>query len=269
MKKASKKTTGAAGRVLPVTGAAEASTSTGLSGSTPPSDDGVTPTIRDIPAGQRRVGRARAEGIASLDDTDLVAILLGTGTAGRSVAVVANDLLERMGGLQGLSRLGPTALADHAGLSLAKAVRLAASLELGRRSFERTARPREPLRHPSAVAGWFASRLGGLDHEEMWVVALDGRNGMRGTRRVSQGGLHGCSVTARDILRLALADAATAIVLIHNHPSGDPSPSTEDLIMTKTVVTAAAVVGTPLVDHVIVTRVGRYISLRDIGALGL
>ena len=79
----------------------------------------------------------------------------------------------------------------------------------------------------------------------MWVVSLDGRNGMRGTRRVAQGGLHGCSVGARDFLRAALAHAASAIVLVHNHPSGDPTPSSEDIAMTRTVADAAELIGHP------------------------
>lgn len=215
----------------------------------------------------RHRGRALAEGVASLDDTDLIAILLGAGIAGQPVALIASRLLERCGGLEGLSILGPTALAEQPGLGLAKATRLAASLELGRRSFERSARPREPLRTPAAIAAWFHARLGRLEHEEMWVLALDGRNGLRGTRRVAQGGLHGCSVTARDILRVALVDAASSVVLIHNHPSGDPTPSMEDIAMTRAVAAAAAVVGTPLVDHVIVTNTGRHVSLLDLGAL--
>ena len=187
--------------------------------------------------------------------------------AGQPAATVASGLLERFGGIEGLSRLGPTALADQPGLGLAKALRLAASLELGCRSFERAARPHKPLRTPEAVASWFTSRIGRLKHEEMWVLALDGRYGLRGARRVAQGGLHGCSVAARDILRVALADAASAMILIHNHPSGDPTPSIEDLAMTRAVVAAAAIVGMPLIDHVIVTGSGAYVSLRDLGAL--
>jgi DNA repair protein RadC len=132
---------------------------------------------------------------------------------------------------------------------------------------EQVMRSRPNARHPQAVADLFVPRIGWLDYEELWVVSLDGRNGIQSTRRVAQGGLHGCSVTARDILRVALAGAATAIVLVHNHPSGDPSPSTEDLTLTTAVAAAAAVVGMPLVDHVIVTRAGGYVSLRDIGAL--
>lgn len=215
----------------------------------------------------RRQRRALEEGVASLDDTDLVNLLLGTGVADQPVAAVASGLLERIGGIEGLSRLGPAALADQLGLGLARALRLAASLELGYRWFERSTRPRERLRKPAAVATWFNSRLGRLDHEEMWVLALDGRNGLRGTRRVAQGGLHGCSVTARDILRAALAYSASAVILIHNHPSGDPAPSMEDLAMTRAVAAAADVVGTPLIDHVIVTGTGAYVSLRELGAL--
>ena len=215
----------------------------------------------------RHRGRTLTEGVAALDDTDLIAILLGTGVAGRQVALMASGLLERAGGLEGLARLGPTALADQPGLSFARAMRLAAALELGRRSCERSANPRERLRTPAAIATWFTARIGRLDHEEMWVLALDGRHGLRGTRRVAQGGLHGCSVTARDILRAALADAASSMVLIHNHPSGDPTPSKEDIAMTHVVAAAASIVGTPLVDHVIVTSTGGYVSLMDLGAL--
>jgi DNA repair protein RadC len=109
------------------------------------------------------------------------------------------------------------------------------------------------MSRPDKVADWFIRRVGPLAHEELWVLSLDGRNGLRGARRVSQGGLHGYSVAARDILRAALADAASKMVLIHNHPSGDPDPSVEDIVLTRTVSRAAAAVGTPLTDHVIIS----------------
>ena len=225
--------------------------------------DGTFPD--PFPRGPRE--RAMTDGIGALNDADLIAILLGTGMAGRPVATVACELLTQFGGFEGLSRSGPAVLAKERGLGVVKALRLSASLEIGHRHMEQVMRSRPTARHPRAVADLFVPRIGWLDYEEMWVVSLDGRNGIRSTRRVAQGGLHGCSVTARDILRVALAGAATAIVLVHNHPSGDPSPSTEDIALTKSVVAAAAVVGMPLVDHVIVTGAGGYVSLRDIGAL--
>ncbi|HSN96959.1 MAG TPA: JAB domain-containing protein, partial [Candidatus Nanopelagicales bacterium] len=94
------------------------------------------------------------------------------------------------------------------------------------------------------------------------------RNGMRGARRVAQGGQHGCSVSARDILRAALADAAAAMVLVHNHPSGDATPSPEDVEMTRSLAMAGFVVGVPLIDHVILAPDGHYASLLDLGLLG-
>jgi DNA repair protein RadC len=209
--------------------------------------------------------RALDEGVAALGDGDLLAVLLGTGLAGQPVALVAGALLDRFGGLGGLARVGPAALAAHPGVGLAKALRLAAALELGRRHAARTSSPREPVRTSAEVAARFGPRLGSLDHEEMWVLSLDGRNHLRGSRKVAQGGLHGCSVTARDILRVALADAASAIVLVHNHPSGDPTPSLEDVAMTRAVADAASIVGVPLVDHVVLASGGRHASLLDLG----
>lgn len=219
---------------------------------------------------ESRVGpreRALEEGVSALADGDLVAILLGTGTTGRPVQALACDVLEAFGGLEGLARHGPHALADHRGLGVAKAVRLAAALELGLRVQRRSARPREALTSSANVATWFRAEIGSLDHEEMWIVALDGRNGLRAARRVARGGLHGCSVTARDVLRAGLVEAASAFVLVHNHPSGDPQPSVEDIEMTRVVADAADVVGMPLVDHVVVTASGKYSSMLDLGIL--
>ncbi len=106
------------------------------------------------------------------------------------------------------------------------------------------------------VASWAKPRLGHLEHEELWVVALDGRGGFRGARLVAKGGLSGLSVRASDPLRLALRMGANAFVLVHNHPSGDPAPSAEDRTFTRRVANAGLVVGLPLVDHVVVARDG-------------
>lgn len=231
----------------------------------PPGLIGPSPLDKTRLPGPRE--RALEAGFAVLGDADLLAIVLGTGCAGRHVTLVSAALLEEFGGLEGLARAGPSSLAQHPGLGLAKALRIAGALELGRRAFQQAMRPREPLRTSASVAAYFMPRLCHLDHEELWVIALDGRNAVRGTRRVAQGGLHGCSVAPRDILRAALADAASAILLVHNHPSADPTPSMEDLAMTKTVADAAAVVGMPLLDHVIIGASGRYASLLDLGAM--
>lgn len=210
--------------------------------------------------------RAILEGIESLGDAELLALLLGTGTARRAVEPLAADLLSLSGGLESLAMLGVSALAEYPGMGLAKATRVGAGLELGRRALLRTvAWPREPLVSAAEVARW-ALPIAGLDHEQVWALALDGRNGLRAAKRVAQGGLHGCSLTARDLLRVMIREAASAFVLVHNHPSGDPTPSREDVELTHAVARAGNIVGVPLVDHVIVAASG-HVSLFERGMM--
>ena len=170
--------------------------------------------------------RAAEGGVESLGDAELLAILLGTGYAGVPVGTLAATLLEDNGGVAGLARAGLGHLAQQAGVGPAKGARLAAAVELGRRAVfaaSLDASPRMP--DQAAVEGWARARLATLDHEELWVLALDGRHGLRAARRVASGGIHGLHVGARDVLRVALREAASAFVLVHNHPSGDPAPS--------------------------------------------
>lgn len=210
--------------------------------------------------------RAVLEGVDSLGDAELLALLLGTGTPRRPVEALAMDLLMASGGLEGLATTGLSALAEHPGMGLAKAARVGAGLALGRRALLRTvAWPRAPLVSAREVANW-ALPLAGLAHEEVWALALDGRNGLRAAKRVAQGGLHGCAMTARDILRPMLREAASSFVLVHNHPSGDPAPSLEDIELTKIVARAAEIVSMPLVDHVIVAASG-HVSLFERGEI--
>jgi len=117
-----------------------------------------------------------------------------------------------------------------------------------------------------AVVVWARPRLATLDHEELWVLALDGRHGLRAARRAASGGIHGLHVGARDVLRIALREAASAFVLVHNHPSGDPAPSDEDVAFTRLVSDAASLVGTPLLDHVVIAR-QRSSSMLDLGLM--
>lgn len=210
--------------------------------------------------------RAQSDGTGTLGDADLLAILLGTGLAGRPVTVVAAALLDRFGGLGGLAKVGPAALAEHPGVGMAKALRVAAALELGARA----SRPPAGLvtvTSSAEVAAYMGPRLAQLAHEEMWLLCVDGRNRVRATRKIAQGGLHGLAIAPRDVLRAAIHEAASAIVLVHNHPAGDPTPSAADLATTKRVAEAADLVGSPLVDHVIVTPEGRYASMLDLGIL--
>ncbi len=197
---------------------------------------------------------ALAFGVQTLADADLVALLLGTGSPGESVALSAAALLDGSGGLAGLSRLGPHALARR-GIGPAKATRLAAALELGRRALLRSlGEERVVLDCFERVVSWAQPRLGPLEHEEVWLLSLDGKYGLKSARRIAQGGLHGCALLTRDVLSPALRDGASAMVLVHNHPSGDATPSAEDIAMTRAIRAAGEIVGIPLIDHIVVAR---------------
>ncbi|WP_437335313.1 JAB domain-containing protein [Sorangium sp. So ce394] len=164
-------------------------------------------------------------------------------------------------GLLELGRLSPHAITQRTELGLHDAQRLLAALELGRRVHAaRSRRPRR-LRSPRDIARFFEPTLAPLVHEELWMAALDVHRGVRGVRMLSRGGLTATVVQQTDVLRAALEMAATSFVLCHNHPSGDPKPTDEDVDLTNAVEHAAHLIGVPLADHVIVTPARRFSSV--------
>ncbi len=213
--------------------------------------------------------RALKSGVVELGDVELLSLLLGTGSVGCSVERVAQALLEAAGGLEGVARLGPHAFAAQVGVGPVKATRVAAALELGRRALIRSlSEERALIDCFEAAADWARPRLAALDHEEVWLLCLDGRSGLKASVRVAQGGLHGCAHPARDVLAPAVKNAAAAILLIHNHPSGDPEPSPDDVEMTRHVAKCADLIGIPLLDHVVVARGGARSIASSAGLLG-
>jgi DNA repair protein RadC len=207
--------------------------------------------------------RAVSVGVEMLGDAELLAIVLGTGCRGLPVTILAEMLLDEHGGLAGIARAGLGEMSQRAGVGMAKGARIAAAVELGRRAALAASLDAEVrLPNQAAVEAWARPRLATLDHEELWLLALDGHHGMKAARRVASGGIHGLHVSARDPLRIALREAASGFVLVHNHPSGDPEPSDEDVAFTRNVAGAAALVGVPMFDHVIVAR-RRSVSIVD------
>jgi DNA repair protein RadC len=189
-------------------------------------------------------------------DVELLSLLIGPAKAEGALTPAAR-LLDHAGGLEGIAKMTARDIALVAKVRADRALRVVATLELGRRLNAASKRTRrDALGSFGAVELWAAPRLSHLEHEEVWLLCLDGRNVLKAARRVARGGAHGCALTPRDVLTPALREAASAVVLVHNHPSGDPTPSPEDLHMTRALAAACELVGVPLLDHVVVAHGG-------------
>lgn len=221
--------------------------------------------IRELPRDERPRERLLGGGAAALSDAEVVAVLLRTGRAGASAVELARELLRGSNGLGGLQRASAAALRRR-GLGEAKAATVLAALELARRLARLELADREPLAHPEAAARYLALRYGLPDQEVMGALFLDTRNRLLAESEVYRGTLNRAAVEPRGLLKEALLRGAAGLVLFHTHPSGDPSPSAEDLAFTRRLADAGEVVGVRLVDHLILGSAGRWVSLRQRGA---
>ncbi len=201
-----------------------------------------------------------------MSEVELLALILDTGTARQDVAAVARELLARFGDLRGLSRASLPELQRQPGIGPAKASRLQASLELGRRSIARAVVPGDPIRSSQQVFDTFRPRLAHMDREHMVAVLLDTKHRVLKEVCLSVGCLDSTLVHPREVFRPAVVESAAAVILVHNHPSGDPTPSAEDRAVTRRLVANAELLGVELLDHVIVAQQG-CVSLRDRGEM--
>jgi DNA repair protein RadC len=222
----------------------------------------ANPMIRELPAGERPRERLLQSGGSSLSDSELLAVLLRTGRVGVSALQMAMDVLRENGGLAGLLTATPHSL-RRSGLGAAKAAALLAAVEIGRRLAREQLLDAEPLTRPVDVARYLALRYQTCDQEVMGALFLDARNLLLGEREMFRGTISRISVEPREILRECLQRGAAAIYLFHTHPSGDPSPSAEDLLFTRRMAEAAEIVGLRLADHVILGHRGRWVSLKE------
>jgi DNA repair protein RadC len=201
---------------------------------------------REGRAGTQPWSELRRREVDSLSDAEALAGVLG----GPRAIERAARLLDERGGLRSLARLG---FGEASALLGARpAGRLVCALALGRRAHASLDEPRPHVDDSAAVALWARGRLAYLEHEELWLLALDGRNRVLATRCLARGGPHALSLAPKDVLVQGLREGARALVLVHNHPSGDPTASEADARFTREVADAGAIVGMPLLDHVVV-----------------
>lgn len=205
-------------------------------------------------------------GAAALGDNELVAVVLGTGSGCLGVLDLANAVLRARGGLHGLVRSSPDELGQVAGIGPARGAQLLAALELGRRTLAHAPGARVRIRSPRDAAAYLLPVYGGRPTEIFGVVLLDAQHRVLRTTVVTKGTLNATIVEARDVFREALLGSAAALVLFHNHPSGDPTPSGEDDALTRRLAAAGTLMGVNVVDHIVIGD-ARYCSFREMGRL--
>ena len=224
-------------------------------------------TIRELPRTDRPRERLLDLGAHALSTSELLAIVIGSGGRGRSALRIGDEVMGfAQGSLRRLASRPVSELTRQGGVGRAKAVVIHAALELGRRMAAESRDESTPIRSPKDVVAAFAHRLEDLPVEEFHVAILDAQHRLERDVTVTRGILNSSLVHPREVFREAIAERAAAIILVHNHPSGDPTPSADDRNVTDQLVAAGRLLDIPVHDHVIIGR-GRYTSFAEAGLL--
>ncbi len=220
------------------------------------------PTIRDLPTAERPRERLRDKGASALSNAELLAIVLRVGTPSENVLNLASRVLARFGGLVGLARAGFAELCAERGVGEAKAAQLKAALELGRRLLAEQPEERVVVRSPQDVANLVLAEMSLFEEEHLRVVLLNTKNQVVAVPEVYRGSVNTSLIRVGEIFREAVRGNCPAIVVVHNHPSGDPTPSTEDVRVTERIVGAGKLLDIEVLDHLIIGQ-QRYVSLKE------
>jgi len=222
------------------------------------------PTIKDMPVGERPRERLQHYGAGALSTAELIAILLRSGVAGESVLRLAERLLVRYGGLTGLAQASFAELCQEKGIGPAKVTQIKAALELGRRLLVASPQERPQVRSPADAANLLMLEMSLLAQEQMRVILLDSKNRVLAIPTIYQGSLNTSLIRVGELFREAIRQNCAAIIVVHNHPSGDPTPSPEDVLVTKQIVEAGKLLDIEVLDHLVIGR-QRYVSLKERG----
>ena len=220
------------------------------------------PTIREMPLEERPRERMRDAGPGSLSNGELLAILLRTGSVGENVVQLAGRLLTKYGGLPGLARVGFAELCAEHGMGEAKACQVLAALTLGRRlalSLEVEERPQ--VSGPDDVASLLKTEMSLLAQESLRVVLLSTKNHVLAIREVYRGSVNSAQVRVGEVFREAVRENCPSIIVVHNHPSGDPAPSPDDIKVTREMIEAGALLDVDVLDHLVIGG-GKFVSMK-------
>jgi len=218
--------------------------------------------IADLPEDEQPLQRLTTHGASSLSDAELLSLIVVTGTHGKSSLDLAREILTE--GLDVAVRRDWTTFGRIRGVGRGKAARISAAFELGRRAAGSRRPASEIVFGPESVARRLIVRYEHATQERLGALFLDAKNRIISERELYVGTLNAATVSTRDILRYALEEHAASVIVFHNHPSGDPAPSPEDLIFTKKLVAAGQLLGIDLADHIILGA-NRFVSLKTRG----
>lgn len=220
--------------------------------------------IRDMASDQRPRERLMGVGAGAVSTAELIAIILRTGNRGESVLRLAERLITEFQGLPGLSRATIPELMQVHGIGAAKAVEIKAALEMGRRLLASAPQERPTVKSPDDAANLLMSEMMFLEQEHLRLILLDTRNGVLATPTIYKGSLNSSVVRIAELFRAAIRANAAAFIVAHNHPSGDPSPSPEDINVTRQLVKAGELLDLKVLDHIIIGH-QRYVSMKQRG----
>jgi DNA repair protein RadC len=223
-------------------------------------DDTLDLVLGDDSGAERPRERLMALGGDRVSDQELLAVVIGTGSRGKDALALATEIVRATGGLLALARASPRELVGVAGIGEARALRIAAAFHLGRRATEVVRAAQPSLLTPRDVWWRLRGRVAGLPQEVFLVLGLDAKNTVLEDLEISRGTLTGVDVHPRDVFRPLIRMSAAAAIVAHNHPSGDPQPSQEDIELTRRLRQAGDVIGIPILDHIILAG-DRYSSI--------
>lgn len=220
------------------------------------------PRIREMPDGERPRERLRDAGPGALSNGELLAILLRTGSVGENVVQLAGRLLTKWGGLSGLARVGFAELCAEHGMGEAKACQVLSALTLGQRlAVSLSAEERPQVSSPDEVAALVTTEMSLLLQESLRVVLLNTKNHVVGIREVYKGSVNSAQVRTGEVFREAVRENCPSIIVVHNHPSGDPTPSPDDIRVTREMIEAGDLLGIDLLDHLVIAG-GGFVSMK-------
>ena len=221
------------------------------------------PMVREMPAEERPRERLATYGPRHLSNTELIAILLRTGSAGENVISQSTRLLSRFDGLRGLGKATYGELCAEKGLSEAKSCQILAALELGRRLVSLAPEERTTISCPEDVVNLVSAEMAALEQEHLRILLLNTRNEVTGIEEIYVGNVNSSVVRPSEIFRPAIRANATSLIAVHNHPSGDPTPSGADVSITRDLIEAGKLLGLELLDHLVIGNGQRYVSMKE------